>query len=297
MEVRLLVGAHLTGQEHLRSQLEANRAILERDGTLLPDRATATQAFAVALKAIRRGTTNDQTGPNFISHLTEGKDCDRVLLLDANISGVLQRPSKNGSFYPRASSTISQFIKQLDGHADVRVYFATRNPATFLPACWVDAMLVQPDVDFPQFVAASDPHDLRWSEFLHQIQGRDQEVSVTTWDWDSYPTNWRMIAQAFSGIQNKEDLVDCGAPLPPGMSTKGANLMHSYLKEHPTSAEADFEKVRTRFCEEFPYKDTPAFEELWPQNLVAELTDAYSDDLYYIERMEGMTFVKAPVYA
>ena len=45
MELRLVVGAHMTALEHLRAQLEANRVLLDEAGTLLPDRATGNQAL------------------------------------------------------------------------------------------------------------------------------------------------------------------------------------------------------------------------------------------------------------
>lgn len=271
--------------------------MLDRVGSLVPDQQTASQALSVALKAIRKGKANDQTAPNFISHLTDDKPAKRVLIIAPELTGVLQRPTKNDKFYPRANSTIAQIARQLEGHATVRVFYAIRNPATFLPTCWTVALSFQPEMPLETFLTASNPHNLRWSELLHRIQGNEDEgVPLTVWDWEGYLRNWRMVAQAFGALENKEELVDCGAQLPAEISLKGASLMHAYLQEHPAKDEDTFDKVRTRFEEKFPLEGLHTLPEIWPEDLVGELTDAYDDDLYYIERMEGLTFVKAPEY-
>lgn len=296
LELRLLIGAHMCGLEHLRRQLEANRPLLEQAGTLLPDRATAGQALAVALKSIRRGLANDQTGPNFISHLTDDTACARVLLIDPDISGSILRPTKNGNFYPRANSTTFQLIRQLEDVAQVRLYFATRNPATLLPACYGASLRWQPNVSFEDYVSASNPHDLRWSEYLHRVQGTDAEVPVTIWSWEDYPCLWREAAQAYAGIENKEALVDADGGEQPEMSVKGAMLMHAYLQDHPPKDDVAFDKVVTKFTEKFPARSSPAAGDAWSEDLVTALTEAYSDDLYYIDRMDNITSIRREEY-
>lgn len=297
MELRLFIGAHLTGLEHMRAQLEANRPLLEQAGTLLPDRATAGQALSNALKAIRKKKATPQTGPNMIEHLTGGAECVRVLVIDPDISGSMLRPTKNGVFYPRGSATVAHLARQLEGVADIRLYFATRNPATMFPASYAASLKFQPKVSFEDYVRGVDPYSLRWSEYLERIQVGERALPVTTWSWEDYPRQWRECAQAFAGLPNKEELEDCGATFPPEISVAGALRLHALLAEAPERSGEEFDALFERVSEEFPASAGIAHEDIWPEELVRGLSEAYDDDLYYIDRMEGLVTIRPRVWA
>lgn len=295
MEIRLLVGAHRTGQEHLRKQLEINRDLLESQGSLLPAEDVAEKALWAAIKAIRKGNATDQTGPNMIAQLTEGKSCERVLVIRPAISGSPIRPTKNGIYYPRGNATTFQLMRTL-GNVDTRLYLATRNPATFLPSCYGVALGNDNKLAFSDFVSPSNPYDLRWSEYLHRLQGKEAEVPITTWSFEDYPYIWRSVAQAFSGIDNKEDLIGTLENIDQGTSLRGATLMHAYLAEHPPQKGGDLQKITEKFEERFPPSATDTVEDLWSNDLVTSLTDAYDDDNYYIDRMDNITSIRRPTY-
>lgn len=296
MELRLLTGAHRTGLEHLRVQLEHNADVLAKNDVLLPSREVASQALAVALKTIRKGNADDRTGPAFLKNLTGGQEVGKVLLIDPDISGSMLRPTKKGIFYPRGNATTFQLIKTLEGWG-VRLYFGTRNPASFLPSCYSASLRHQPKAAFEDFIKASDPMDLRWSEYLHRIQGKDAEIPVTVWSFEDYPFIWREVAQALGGLENKELLVETDGPIVPEMSVRGAVLMHQFLQQHPAANVEEFDRIEARFIEKFPARDPDHMEDVWPADLVSDLTDAYDDDNYYIDRMDNLTIIRREHYA
>ena len=249
-----------------------------------------------AIKALRRGNTDETTLPTLIEGLTKGKPYDKVIIMRPSISGSPLRPIKDDIIYPRGSVTVAHLIR-LIGQDNLRLFGALRNPASFLPSCYNVAYLSDPTLSLQEFVNVSDPFALRWSEYLHRLQGREAEVPLTVWSYEDYPYIWRSVAQALAGLPNKEDLVAVDAPIDQGMSLKGIGLMQQYLKKHPVETMSQRTQIARKFEERFPPVAGEIVPEIWPEDLVGTLTDSYDDDLYYIERMENLRMIKRPVYA
>ncbi|GGA30590.1 hypothetical protein [Neptunicoccus cionae] len=295
MELRILYGAHQTAQEQLRAHLEHNSDLLAGQGIYMPAADTAEVAMNTAIKALRKGNADEETAQTLMQELSGGKPWKRILVIRPAISGSWMRPTKEGTLYPRGSSTAVQ-LNRLVGEDRVHLYFATRNPASFLPACYNLVVQSKPDQSFQDFAYQSDPSDLRWSEYLHRVQGKESEQPITVWSYEDFPYIWRSIAQAFSGVANKEDLVAAQGDAQPEMSLKGAMLMQAYLAEHPTTDEPKLRKLAQKFEEKFPAKPNDSVPEVWPSELVEALSDAYDDDNYYIDRMENIQTIRRPVY-
>lgn len=295
MELRMLIGAHRTGLEHLRTQLEANADLLAHHGTILPQKVRAGNARQTLLKAVRKNKTTESTGKDFLHHLTEGRNPERVLIIDPEIAGSMLRPHKNGIYYPRASATTFQMLRELEGLCQVRLYFVTRNTASLLPSCYGASLRHQPNVGYGEFTASSEPDDLRWSELLHRLQGSEAEVPVTVWAYEDYPRMWRQVAQAFSGVPNKELFQDAGTTILNEFSLRGATLLFQYLQDQPAKS-GDWDKIETKFIERFPWTADTSLDDHWPKDLVAALGDAYDDDNYYIDRMDNLVTIRPPVY-
>ncbi len=297
MEFRVFIGGHRTAQDHLRQQLDANSELLEQNRILLPSDDKMEAAVWPAIKAVRKNTANEQTLPRLIAQLTDGRDYDKVLILRPSISGSPLRPSKDTTIYPRGSSTVSQLMR-LIGQDSMRVFAAVRNPANFLPSCYSVAYLADPTLSFAAFSAMSDPFALRWSEYLHRLQGRDDGVPLNVWTYEDYPYIWRSVAQAFAGLPNKEELVAAPfEPEDPEISLRGISLMQQYLLKHPTENMSQRNQVARKFAERFPPIEGETMADIWTEDMVNTLTDSYEDDLYYIERMDNVRVFKRPVYA
>lgn len=297
MEFRIFIGGHRMAHDHLQHQLLANGDLLAEHGILLPSGEQMESAVWPAIKAIRKNTADDQTLPRMIAQLTEGRDYSKVLILRPSISGSPLRPSKDKSIYPRGSATTSQLMR-LIGQDDMRLFGVIRNPANFLPSCYNVAYLADPTLSFAGFTAMSDPFALRWSEYLHRIQGRDGGVPLNIWTYEDYPFIWRSVAQAFAGLPNKEELVAAPfEPEDPGISLRGISLMQQYLEQHPTETMSQRNQVARKFAQRFPPIEGETMADIWTEDMVNALTDSYDDDLYYIERMDNVRLFTRPVYA
>ena len=146
-------------------------------------------------------------------------------------------------------------------------------------------------------MTVSDPFALRWSEYLHRVQGRDAGIPLNVWTFEDYPYIWRSVAQALAGLPNKEDLVAADAPLDQGMSLKGIGLMQEYLKNHPAETPYKRNQVAQKFEDRFPPIAGEVIPDLWPEDLVGAFSDSYDDDLYYIERMDNVRMIKRTVWS
>lgn len=295
MDIRLHVGAHRSGTQHLRQMLEGNRDLLEAQGICLPDVGRAEKAFAKALRGVREKQPVGEVNAKLLSMLTGDKTYRRIVLIDPNISGSLSRPVGKEFFYPRIVNSVTRILECMDG-VPVRLFVSTRNPATFIPSCYAESLKTASEVTFEKFIEDTNLPRLRWSDYLHRAQLRQQEMGLTAWRFEDYPYIWRDVAQAITGIENKESLVGSPSPINAGVSLRGAILMQSYLQDHPVKKASGFQRVRAAFEAKFPSVRNEVYNPTWPMDLTTGMTENYEDDWYYIERMENIEVIHRHAY-
>ncbi|GGA07170.1 hypothetical protein GCM10011498_03790 [Amylibacter cionae] len=269
--------------------------MLQSEGICVPLADQAERAFSRAIKQISTGVPSAEVKGALISALTKDQKYRRVVMIDPSISGTLMRPVGKEYFYPRIATTMSRILNVLDG-APLRIFVGLRNPASFIPSCYCAGIRHTPALSFEEFVADANLQGLRWSDFLHRAQMKKADLPITAWRFEDYPFMWRDVAQALTGIKNRELLVSTSTPVNSGLSLRGAILMHSYLKEHPVETRAEFEKLNRAFDKKFPSTQGFNDELHWPEELTEGMTENYEDDLYYIERMDNVTMLSPERY-
>ncbi len=296
MDIRLHIGAHRSATQHLRQMLVKNRDHLEEQGICLPDAEVAEKAFATALAGVRAEHPIDQVNAVLMSALTKDKEYRRIVLIDPNISGTVLRPVGREYFYPRIGNAVSRMQTMLDG-LPMRLFVSVRNPASFIPSCYAESLRLSTKASFDTYIEETNLQRLRWSDFLHRAQMKKEEMPVTTWRYEDYPFMWRDVAQAITGIPNKELLIGDPAPVNKGISLRGAILMHTYLKDHPVSTKEQFNRIRKVFEEKYPSVENEVYNPTWPAELTMGMSENYEDDWYYIERMENVETIQPRVYS
>lgn len=294
MDIRLHIGVHRTATQHLRKMLAQNSDLLEEHGICVPAPEYAEKAFAHAVRQLKANEDIGTINAHLLSTLTQDKEYKRIVMVDPNISGTLMRPIGKEFFYPRIGTTISRIVTALES-LPMRLFVSVRNPATFIPSCYSNGIRTKPDVSFQHFVSESNLQGLRWSDFLHRAQMKKTDLGMTVWRYEDYPFIWRDVVQALTGIANREDLVGSIAPVNTGLSLRGAILMHQYLSENKVTTRADFEHIRAAFDQKFPSSQGHSHELHWPEELTEGMSENYEDDWYYIERMENVQTIAAPV--
>jgi hypothetical protein len=293
MDIRIHIGVHRTGTQHLRKVLALNSDLLAEHGVCLPSPEYSEKAFARAVRQMKSGDSIEKINADLLSALTQDKEYRRIVMIDPNISGTLMRPIGKEFFYPRISTTISRIVTAMEG-LPLRLFVGVRNPATFIPSCYGKGIRSKPDVSFQSYVAEANLQGLRWSDFLHRAQLKKDQVPMTVWRFEDYPFIWRDVIQALTGIENREDIVGSSASVNRGISLRGAILMHTYLNENKVKTRAEFEVVRAAFDRKFPSNLGHNHEAHWPEELTEGMSENYDDDWYYIERMDNIETIAAP---
>lgn len=292
MDIRIFVGAHKTASQHLSSVLETNAEQLEADDTIFFLRSyRALRYINRALKAINAGGDKADITGQMLHSFSEGRDMKRLLIINPNIVGAATKPFGKELFYPRTSGLIRQLQTLFEGHT-LNLYAGIRNPATFLPSCYAESMLSASFTDYLNYLEKVNLQSLRWSPFLHRLQGKQSDIPLTVWRFEDYPYIWRDVAQTFSGLPNGQDLVGNSERVNSSLTLHGAQLLNRYVEEHPPRTKEDFENTKLAFLERFPSSATEITGPEWPSEIVQSLTHNYEDDWYYIERMDGIQTIQ-----
>lgn len=274
--------------------LALNSDLLAAHGVCVPTPEHAEKAFAHGVRQLKANEDVDKINADLLSSLTQDKEYRRIVMVDSNVSGTLMRPIGKEFFYPRIGTNISRIVTAIEG-LPVRIFVSIRNPATFIPSCYSKGIRSKPEVSFQSFVFEANLPGLRWSYFLHRAQLKKGDLPITVWPYQNYPFNWRDVVQALTGTENREVLVGHTAPVNTGLSLRGAILMHTYLYEKQIKTREEFETVRTAFDQKFPSSLGHNHELHWPVELTTGMNENYEDDWYYIERMENVETINAPI--
>ncbi len=288
MEIRIYVGPHKTASQHLAEVLSNNIELMEAEGTLYYSRPrNALRHINTALKAIAAGGDKTDAIGQMIHSLTRGRDVKRLLLINPNIVGSVTHPFGNELFYPRTSGLIHQLQTLFEGHS-LQVFTATRNPATFLPSCYAASLMGASFATYTDFLGDVKLQGLKWSPFLHRLQGKQSDIPVTAWRFEDYPYIWRDVAQAFSAIENSQDLQGNSQRNNFSLTLRGAQLMLRYLEDNPPRTREDFENIKSAFLDKFPSSPNEIAGPDWPPDMVKMLSERYIEDWSYIEQMDGI---------
>ncbi len=295
MDVRIYVGAHRTATQHLASVLLENKAALDAENTFyIHDNTQALKLMSDATAAISEAGDAETIQDKLLNQLTQNRNVDRILLINPHIMGRVSKPFGAEFFYPRARGLAKQLQTLFTGHS-LRLFTAIRNPATFIPSCYAEAILNATFSDFKTFLGDIDLGKLTWSSYLHRIQGRGQPISLTTWRYEDYPFIWRDVAQAFTGLSNTQDFPNNTNAVNNGLNLKGAMLLNSYAEKFPDQTRAQLENTQKAFMERFPSNQNTQTPE-WSPEIIKFLTENYEDDWYYITRMENIKAIQQRVF-
>ncbi len=292
MDIRVYVGPHRTASKHLASVLYNNAELLDQVGTVFHSSPRNTlRHINNAIKAIANGGDELDIRDQLMHALTYGRDIKRLLLVNPNVVGNVARPFGKELFYPRTSGLIHQLQRLFDGH-QLQFFSSTRNPATFLPSCYAQSLLAASFTSYNDYLADVNLNNLKWSPFLQRLQGKQNDIRLTVWRFEDYPYIWRDVAQAFSGIQNSQELRGDSTRINASLTLNGAQLLNKYVAERPPRTREDFESTTATFLKKFPSSPNEIVRPDWPSDLIQKLIDNYEDDWYYIERMEGVKTVQ-----
>lgn len=288
MRIVYHLGAHFTDEERLLKCLLKNRDVLAQHNIVVPGpkryRALLRET-AIALKG--QAATRDSQAL-ILEQIMEEDSADRLILSWDSFLSLPPWVLKD-TLYPAAGERVRAF-SQIFPEIEAEFHLAIRNPATFLPALYERQ---QPKA-YPDFLAGADPYDLRWSDVVERILDSNPDAPLTIWCDEDTPLIWPEVLQAVAGLpdgvrlEGEEDL------LISLMSGEGMTRLRAYLESHPPATVLQRRKIVSAFLDKFALPERIDMQiEMpgWTDDMVADLTEAYEEDVARIAQMGEVTFL------
>ena len=291
MQVAIHLGAHCTDEDRLLKAVLANKNVLAQEGISIPGPGRYRDMLQEAARNQKGKPASPELQEKIREEILHDAGAARVVLSDENFMCVHARIFENALLYDK-SSYKTRWLRQLFPNDEVEFHIGIRNPASFIPNAFH-----HPDQrhdSFVDFITCTDVTDVRWSDVILTIRENNPDCPLTVWCNEDTPVIWPEILRKLSGHGPLTQLNDDFGILQTIMTPAGLDRMNRYLAKHPPETEQQQRRIFAAFLEKYAIEDEVE-EELdapgWTQDLVAELTDIYDNDLSEIERLSGVTFI------
>jgi len=289
MQVIFHVGLHRTDEDRILKCLLKNRGDFAEDGAVVPPPGRYRKLIGQTVAALANAEAAPDAREILLEEILEGETADRLLLSNQNLFSLPKFAASGGMFYHKAVARIDQ-LKQLFPGDRIELFFALRNPATFLPALFDKVPLDE----FSALTDGADPRDLRWSELVARLRTAHRDVPLTIWCNEDSPLIWAQIIREMAGVEPDRKIKGGFDLLGEIMSHEGMKRFRAYLKERPVMTEIQKRRVMVAFLDKYAREDAIE-EELdlpgWTEALVDELSEIYEEDVFEIARMPGVNFI------
>ncbi|MAM25282.1 MAG: hypothetical protein CML55_07855 [Rhodobacteraceae bacterium] len=287
MQLVLHAGVHFTEDERLLKCLLRNVDDFAARGIVVPGPGSYRSLIRDTLNAMHKTPASPEAREVLLDAMLDDAPAERVILSDANFFRTPATAMQEGMLYPAAPVRMMR-MSQLFPEDPIELFFAIRNPATLLPVLLKEAQ----DTSDAAFWGGREPSEVKWSETISQIRETAPDIPITVWCNEDAPLIWSHILREIAGIGFDEKLVGGFDLLTSIMSNEGMERFRSYLSAHPDISEVQKRRVIAAFLDKFAL-DEEIEEELdmpgWTEELVAELTEVYDEDVLAIQRIPGVT--------
>lgn len=289
MQVVIHAGAHHTDEDRLINCLSANREMLARHGTNVPD----PQRYRRLVRDVLHQAQDTGLAPNardiLVDAISNEGAVDRLVLSNPGFFGTPKMAVSGGVFYGAAEHRLNMF-RQLFPDDHLELFIGVVNPATFLPP-------LLKETEFDTVEALLRGHaaaHLRWSELITRIRTHHPDIPVTVWCNEDTPLIWSQVVRELAGIDPTVGFDGEFSLIEEIMTPAGRERFRGYLASHPGLTEVQKRRVVAAFLDKFA--DEAAIEEEldapgWTDALVTALTDLYDEDMYTIQRMQGVQVI------
>lgn len=289
MQVVIHAGAHMTDEDRLINTLLANRDLLAGIGTDVPDPKTYRKLLRDVLNEVTESGITSETRDDVLGAINHDAGNDRLVLSNQAFFGTPKMAVGQGMFYPAAEMRIEAF-RQIFANDGLELFLALRDPATHLPALFAKT----PHDTMADFLNGVDPAQFRWSETIARFRRDFPDMPITIWCNEDTPLVWAQVLREMAGLDPHSSFKGEFALLEEIMTSAGMKRFETYLASHPGMTETQKRRVISAFLDKF-VKDEEIEEELdlpgWTEELVEALSEAYDEDVYEIERIQGVNFI------
>lgn len=290
MEIAIHLGVHHTDEDHLIRCLMRNRPALAEIGVAVPGPGQYRQQMRELAHTMRDTPTNADTQEVVLDGILDDDHADRIVLSWDGFLAMPQWVIGNGLLYHTAGARVAQ-LARLFPAAEVSLFMAVRNPATFLPALVrADATgSVQRELDHCEVGA------LRWSTVVSRIVQVNPGLPLTIWCDEDAPLLWpevlRLVSDHPPGMVLEGWLARYWDMVPP----QAHDAMRRWFAANPVSDDAHRRRVLATLLGRLARPealDSEAHLPGWTDDLVDTLSAIYESDLDIIAALPGVTLLE-----
>jgi len=288
MEIVFHIGAHCTDDGQIHACLAKNRAMLGEERIIVPNPGRFRPVLRETLSVLNGAPANAEIQEIMLdSILTEDRPERIILSNDAFLCGI-QKVFGGTKLYPEAADKVAK-MANLFPDSPVEFCLATRNPATFLPACFSRSEAK----DFAAYLAATNPLALRWSTVIEAIRQAVPNATIKVWSNEDTPFIWHELIREIADCRDGKRLIGLDDFIRSIMLPEGVDRMSAYLETRPPANETQRRRILSAFLDKFEKEDdTPdVAAPVWTDGYVSRLTEIYEEDLFLIERIPGVQFI------
>lgn len=289
MQVVIHAGAHMTDEDRLVNVLLRNRDLLTAIGTDVPDPNTYRKLLRDILGEVKRSGVSSESRDIVLDAISHDPGNDRLVLSNHAFFGTPKMAIGQGMFYPAAEMRIEAF-RQIFPNDQLELFLALRDPAAHLPALFAKT----PHDTMADFLNGVDPAQFRWSETIARFRQNFPDMPITVWCNEDSPLIWAQVVREMAGLDPHAGFDGEFALLEEIMTTIGMKRFETYLSSHPGMTEIQKRRVISAFLDKF-VKEEEIEEELdlpgWTEDLVDTLSEAYDEDVFEIDRIQGVNFI------
>ena len=289
MQLVLHAGAHFTEEDRLLRCLLNNKGDFSKRGVAVPGPGKYRALLRDTLVAMVDAPLAPDARDVLMDAILDDESAERVVLSHMFLFGAPRAIVRDGLMYCLAPERMSQIATLFAGD-DIELFFAMRNPATFLPALFTQA----PQEDMHTFLRGHDPFAIRWSDTLAEIRAAAPDVPITTWCFEDMPLIWAQIIREMGRLDDGEKITGGFDLLSDIMSQEGMQRFRSYLASHAGMSEVQKRRVMAAFLDKFAIEDEIE-EELnapgWTEETVEAMTEIYEQDVLAVARIPGVTVI------
>lgn len=291
MQIAFHIGANCTDDDRLLKSLLKNNGAFSDSGIKVPGPGKYRRLIRETIQNLNGADPAPDTRGILLDAIIDEDHIDRLVMSNANFICIPNRIFDGGVFYEQAETKLTA-LHQLFPEDEIEIFLALRNPATFLPIVFAQSKADTPDA----YLRGLHPTQIRWSDLVRRIQSRFPRTKLTVWCNEDTPLIWAEILRAMSGIDDDQKIMGGFDLLASIMSEEGMNRFLNYLQTHPPKSEMQKRRVIAAFLDKYAVEDK--IEEVLDMpgltnDLVAELSQIYDNDVTFIENLPGIDFISA----
>lgn len=292
MHIVLHAGAHATDEDRLVRCLLKNSKHLDAIGTAVPEpesyRNILRDTVAAATNSNASAAELQEAGAALRRTLVPAGGVDRLVISNDSFFGTHKMAVKR-MFYPASCSRL-EAMRRLLPDDTIELFFAVRNPATFMPAL----LEITNFNSIEDLFRGYDPLSFRWSELFERIRAQIPDIPITVWCNEDTPLIWAELIREMGGLDPTQDIEGEYDLLDEIMTQAGMKRFLSYVDSHPGMTQVQKRRVVAAFLDKFLDEDAVEEEyelEGWTSHIIDQMTELYEEDVFTIPRVAGVTLI------